>query len=123
MCGKPDVKRCKPGILSINLPLCSLFKLEFSKPSLIHLISKDANLAFYLSIYRFVHSLNCRSQSHVMSKDANLAFYLSIYRFIHSLNWRSRSLILIDANLAFYLSNYRFVRFLKGTATLMITMF
>ena len=30
----------------------------FSKPSLVNLISKDANLVFYLSVYPLFHSLN-----------------------------------------------------------------
>ena len=31
----------------------------FSKPSLVNLISKDANLVFYLSVYPLFHSSNC----------------------------------------------------------------
>ena len=38
--------------------LCRAILYAFSKPSLINLISKDASLGFYLSVYPFVHSLN-----------------------------------------------------------------
>ena len=38
--------------------LAKQYNMPFSKPSLVNLISKDANLVFYLSVYPLFHYSN-----------------------------------------------------------------
>ena len=37
---------------------CQAIQHVFSKPTLVNMISKDANLVFYVSVYKLVHSSN-----------------------------------------------------------------
>ena len=54
-----DIKFTRQGfeIASCHREACQSIQHAFSKPSLVKLISKDANLVFYLSVYPLFHSM------------------------------------------------------------------
>ena len=67
-----DIKFTRQGFENAcwHREACWAIQHGFSKPSLVNLISKDASLVFYLSVYQLFHSSNKRL--------CNFCFFVSI---------------------------------------------